>query len=94
MDDIRTEDSPNGGRYMIGEAGQQAMMTFSRASSKLVIIDHTEVPDQFRGQGIGVKLSLHAVEAARKGGWKIIPLCPFFKAQLERHPEWNDVISH
>jgi predicted GNAT family acetyltransferase len=94
MDAIRTEDSPNGGRYMIGEAGQQAVMTFSRASSKLVIVDHTEVPDQFRGQGVGVKLAQHAVEAARKGGWKIIPLCPFFRAQVQRHPEWNDIISH
>jgi uncharacterized protein len=94
MDDIRTEDSPKGGRYTFGEAGQQAIMTFSRASWKLIIIDHTEVPDIYRGQGIGAKLSLHAIEEARKGGWKIIPLCPFFKAQVERHPEWNDVISH
>jgi predicted GNAT family acetyltransferase len=33
------------------------------------------------------------VEAARTGGWKIIPLCPFFKAQAQRHPEWKDVVN-
>jgi predicted GNAT family acetyltransferase len=31
------------------------------------------------------------VSEARKGGWKIIPLCPFMKAQMDRHPDWNDV---
>jgi predicted GNAT family acetyltransferase len=92
--DIQSEDSPKGGRYSAGEPGQQAIMTFSRASPKLIIIDHTEVPDMYRGQGVGQELALHAVEEARKGGWKIIPLCPFFKAQVARHPDWQDIVAH
>ncbi len=44
--------------------------------------------------GVGRELAQHAVEAARAGGWKVIPLCPFFKAQLERHPDWQDIIAH
>jgi uncharacterized protein len=91
--DIKTDDGAKGGRYTTGEQGQEAIMTFSRASPKLIIIDHTEVPDAYRGQGVGAQLALHAIEAARAGGWKIIPLCPFFKAQAMRHPEWSDVIS-
>jgi predicted GNAT family acetyltransferase len=91
--DIRTEDSPKGGRYVTGETGAEAEMTFSRASPHLIIIDHTGVPDIYRGQGVGVKLAEFAVQAARAGGWKIIPLCPFFKAQVEKHPDWQDVIS-
>jgi predicted GNAT family acetyltransferase len=93
MSDIRTEDGPKGGRYAIGEVSQEAEMTFSRASPRLVIVDHTGVPDIYRGQGIGAKLAEHAIEEARMGGWKIIPLCPFMKAQVQRHPEWADVIS-
>lgn len=91
--DIREETGPSGGRYVTGEAGQEAEMTYSRASPKLIIIDHTAVPDLYRGQGVGQALALHAVEQARQGGWKIIPLCPFFKAQSLKHPEWQDVIS-
>ncbi|MBB1248626.1 MULTISPECIES: GNAT family N-acetyltransferase [unclassified Rhizobium] len=91
--DIRTEDGPKGGRYVTGEAGAEAEMSFSRASPRLIIIDHTGVPDIYRGQGVGAKLAEFAVEAARAGGWKIIPLCPFFKAQVERHPDWADIIS-
>ncbi len=68
-------------------------MTYSRASAHLIIIDHTGVPDALRGKGAGQALAAHAVEEARAGGWKIIPLCPFFKAQVGRHPEWADVIK-
>ena len=89
--DIRNEEGASGGRYAVEVEGHGAEMTYSRASPKLVIIDHTAVPDALRGKGVGQALALHAVEAARAGGWKIIPLCPFFKAQAQRHPEWHDV---
>lgn len=90
---ISDENGPTGGRYVARLEGVEAEMTFSRASPQLVIIDHTGVPDSLRGKGVGQALALHAVEAARAGGWKIIPLCPFFKAQAQRHPEWRDVVS-
>ena len=91
--DITLEETQSGGRYRTRIEGHEAVMTYSRASPKLIIIDHTEVADALRGKGAGQALALHAVEEARKGGWKIIPLCPFFYAQADRHPEWQDVIS-
>lgn len=90
---ITEENGPSGGRYIASLDGAEAEMTFSRASPQLIIIDHTGVPDSLRGKGVGQALALHAVEAARAGGWKIIPLCPFFKAQAQRHQEWRDVVS-
>ncbi|MDP2732457.1 MAG: GNAT family N-acetyltransferase [Hoeflea sp.] len=90
--DITDETGPSGGRYIARLDGFEAEMTFSRASPQLIIIDHTGVPDSLRGKGVGQALALHAVEAARAGGWKIIPLCPFFKAQARRHEEWRDVV--
>ncbi len=90
---IMREDRPSGGRYVATVEGHEAEITFSRASPKLVIVDHTGVPDALRGRGVGQALALHAIEDARAGGWKIMPLCPFFKAQVERHPDWRDVIS-
>jgi predicted GNAT family acetyltransferase len=90
---ITNEDNTSGGRYVAQLDGHQAEMTYSRTSPKLIIIDHTGVPDALRGKGVGQALAVHAVEEARQGGWKIFPLCPFFKAQSLRHEEWRDVVN-
>ncbi|CAK7257571.1 MULTISPECIES: GNAT family N-acetyltransferase [unclassified Shinella] len=91
--DITSEETGSKGRYSATVDGHEAEVTYSRASPKLVIVDHTGVPDALRGRGVGQALAAHAVEEARKGGWKIMPLCPFFRAQAMRHKEWHDVVN-
>jgi predicted GNAT family acetyltransferase len=81
---IELEDHGHKGRYE---------MTFTRSGESRLIIDHTGVPDAFRGQGIGAKLVARAVEDARAAGKTILPLCPFAAAQFKRHPEWADVLA-
>ncbi len=90
---ITREDGDDGkGRYVARADGRpEAEMTFVRAGADQIIIDHTDVPDALRGLGVGVKLVTRAVENARRDGFKIIPLCPFAKAQFDKHPEWADV---
>ncbi|MDW5314896.1 GNAT family N-acetyltransferase [Rhizobium sp. PL01] len=91
--DIKLEENGSHGRYSTTVEGHTGEMTYSRSSPTLIIIDHTAVPDALRGKGVGQALAAHAIDAARKGGWKIIPLCPFMRAQALRHPEWQDVIQ-
>jgi predicted GNAT family acetyltransferase len=91
--DVQREERRSGGRYTIVVDGHESEMTYSRASPQLIIIDHTAVHDALRGRGIGQVLVTRAVEDARREGYRIIPLCPFAKAQFERHPEWRDVVS-
>ena len=92
---ITLTETGSKGRYVTcpDPNGPEAELTFSRASDKLVILDHTGVPDEYRGQKIGVALVSRAVEDARKGGYKILPLCPFAAAQFRRHEEWADVLN-
>ena len=91
---IELEDRGSKGRYFLRSiAGEEAEMTFTKISEHLIIIDHTEVPDAFRGQGAGLRLVTRAVEDARATGKKIIPLCPFAAAQFRRHQEWADVLK-
>lgn len=89
---ITIEDNGSKGRYVYRADGHEAEMTFSRVGTSQIIIDHTGVPDAFRGQGVGVALVTRAVEDARASGIKIRPLCPFAAAQFRRHPEWHDVL--
>ena len=62
--------------------GPEAEMTYSVAGKGMIIIDHTEVPDVYRGQGVGLALVERAVEMAREQGKQILPLCPFAAARL------------
>lgn len=86
------EQGPAKGRY-VGRAPElpEAEMSYSRAGAQLLIIDHTGVPDGLRGKGVGQALVHRAVEDARAGGYRIMPLCPFAKAQFDKNPAYSDV---
>jgi len=90
---IKREDGPNGGRYVVVVNGDEAEMTYSRAGTSRIIIDHTGVPDSMRGMGVGRQLVEAAVKDARAEGFKIIPLCPFAKATLDKNTDWHDVVQ-
>jgi len=89
---VEREDGPSKGRYRLVVDGVEAEMTYSRAGTRQIIIDHTEVPAALRGRKVGERLVQQAIEDARLDGVTIIPLCPFAKAQIARHPEWEDVV--
>lgn len=91
--DIRLEETDSGGRYVTQMDGTEAELTFSKAGTGLIIIDHTGVPDALRGKGVGQELVQRAVDDARTAGKKIMPLCPFAAAQFRKHPEWSDLLS-
>ena len=94
LPEIELEDGATKGRYVLrGPDGAEAEMTFSKIGEHKIIIDHTGVPDVFRGQGVGARLVTRAVEDARAAGKTIIPLCPFAAAQFQRHKEWADVLA-
>ncbi len=91
-DNIRQEESGSKGSfYLEVEGSRKAEMTYSVAGSERIIIDHTDVDDSLRGQGVGLMLVEYAVEYVRKKGIKLLPLCPFTKATLLKHPEWKDM---
>jgi predicted GNAT family acetyltransferase len=92
---ITREDGPTSGRYVARADGidAEAELIYRPVEPKLIIADHTTVPDVFRGQGIGRLLATRMVEDARREGVKIVALCPFVKAERKKHPEWADVFQ-
>lgn len=92
VEPVGREDGSSKGRYQMVVDGHEAEMTYSRASETLVIIDHTDVPEALRGRRVGERMVRQAVDDARREGFAIIPLCPFAKAQIDRHHELQDVL--
>lgn len=84
-------DSAKGVFFVMQESKRAAEMTYVMSGSSVMIIDHTEVGPSLKGQGIGGQLVQAAVQYAREHGLKIMPLCPFAKADFAKHPEYDDI---
>ena len=66
--------------------GHRAELLYRRNGKRLVLI-HTEVPEQLEGHGIGGALVAAAIDRAVRDGMTVVPLCPFARGWLERHPD-------
>jgi len=81
------------GEFFIEKEGNVvAKMTYSKLGNTQMIVDHTEVSDDMRGEDLGKALVKAGVEYAREQGLKIIPLCPFAKSVIEKDPDLQDVL--
>ncbi|MEN0001441.1 MAG: N-acetyltransferase [Pseudomonadota bacterium] len=91
---IEREDDGKKGRYVMrAPGGVEAEMTYTWGKPDCIIIDHTDVPDVFRGKGVGVRLLKQLIADARATPFSVVPLCPFANAQFNRHPEFGDVLD-
>lgn len=86
-------EGTKGGFYVERDGEIIAEMTYSKAGEEKIIIDHTWVDDSLRGQGVAGRLVERGVEFARAESLKVIPLCSYTKARIEKHEELQDVLD-
>ena len=79
-------DDPDASRFELRADGWLAELVYRVRGKRLVLI-HTEVPLELEGRGIGGRLVTAAVDRAMRDGLTLVPLCPFARGWLERHPE-------
>jgi hypothetical protein len=90
---VKIEQNQNKGMALLIDEGKHAAeMTFSIAGPELIIIDHTDVNENYRGQGLGRQLLDALVEKARNEKFKILPLCPYARSEFEKDPTLRDVL--
>ncbi|WP_151958921.1 GNAT family N-acetyltransferase [Acinetobacter junii] len=91
---IKQSDNTKHGTFEIFDADVKAgEMAYTWAGDSMLIIDHTDVEDQFRGQGIGRQLLDALVAFAREREIKVIPLCPFSKSVFDKDQSIHDVLK-
>ncbi|ENV50293.1 MAG: GNAT family N-acetyltransferase [Acinetobacter junii] len=91
---IKQSDDTKHGTFEIFDADVKAgEMAYTWAGDSMLIIDHTDVEDQFRGQGIGRQLLDALVAFAREREIKVIPLCPFSKSVFDKDQSIHDVLK-
>jgi predicted GNAT family acetyltransferase len=79
--------------YVAGPKEPLAKMVYTMAATDKMIIEHTEVSEELKGQNVGNQLVKAAVDFAREHKIKIIPLCPFANSVFKRKSEFADVLA-
>lgn len=85
-------DNPARRRFELDVDGALAFIDYRR-EGRVVTLTHAEVPAALRGGGIGSALVRGTLLLAREQGERVVPLCPFVVAYLERHPEFRDLLA-
>jgi predicted GNAT family acetyltransferase len=81
------------GRFSIRLPEGEAELTYEEPRRGVLDLQHTFVPDDARGEGIGEALVEAAIAYARETGARIIPTCPFVRTWRRRHREHGELIA-
>ncbi len=92
-DEPSVEHDSAGGRFHIRYPEGEAELRYRRRGERTVVLVHTEVPESLKGRGIAGRLARAALDWARAGGYKVVAVCPFVKAYLDKHAEFADLIE-
>jgi predicted GNAT family acetyltransferase len=80
-------------RYFAEIDGHEAWIAFAPAGGHTLDFQHTQVAPELRGRGVADVLVRRALEDVRARGEQIVATCPFVKAFLARHPEYQSVVA-
>ena len=64
-----------------------------RAGPESITLVHTEVDPELEGRGLGSRLVHDVLEDIRARELRLVPVCPFVRSYLERHPEFADLVA-
>jgi predicted GNAT family acetyltransferase len=91
---VTVTDNPEQNRYEAAdESGVVAGFAAYEQREGLLIFTHTKVDDAFEGQGIGSELARGALDHARDTGLQVRPACPFVSDFIDKHPEYQDLLT-
>ena len=90
---IQHKGNDNKGIFFIEDEGEIiAEIVYAHGGDDLIIIEHTEVDKDLRGQNLGYELVNKTVEHARMHGLKVTPVCPFARAVFDKKADYRDVL--
>jgi predicted GNAT family acetyltransferase len=76
--------NPSEERWQVTRGDDVAFLSYMR-HEQLLYLTHTEVPNAFRGEGLGRHLVHAAMDFARAEALTVVPFCPFARKYLEQH---------
>jgi uncharacterized protein len=93
MSAIAIRDNPTGSRYELLIDDEVRGSIGYRARQNTVTLIHTEIDSELEGRGLGSRLVHDTLEDIRARGLRLVPVCPFVRSYLTRHPEYMDLVA-
>jgi predicted GNAT family acetyltransferase len=59
----------------------------------VITLSHTEVPEEFEGQGLGSQIVRGVLDIVRARGLKVVPACGFVAAFIRKNPKFQDLLA-
>lgn len=91
--ELRVSDNPDAGRYEVHLGSALAGFTDYHLQPGLITLMHTEIDPAFEGQGVGSRFVEAVLDDIRRRGMRVLPICPFVRAFIQRHPEYADLVG-
>ena len=85
-------DRPEQHRFEILTDGTVAGFGDYRLRGDSIMFTHTQVDEAYEGKGLGSVLVKHALDSARERGLGVLPLCPFVRSWIARHPDYVPLV--
>ena len=92
MADVEVHDNPSESRVEGRIDGALAGFAAYVDRDGARVFTHTEVEPAFEGHGVGSAIARGALDEARALGIGVVPLCPFVKGWIEKHPDYQDLV--
>ena len=88
----QVQDNRARSRFEMTVEGATAVAQY-KLDGDVLHLTHTIVPREVEGRGVGSRLIRGALDEARGRGLKVDPVCPFVRAYIERHSEYQDLLA-
>jgi predicted GNAT family acetyltransferase len=89
---IAVIDNAGAKRYEIQVDSEPAGLLQYRLRPELIELVHTEIDEEFEGQGLGSRLISFALDDARDRKLAVLPFCPFVNDYIRRHSQYVDLV--
>jgi uncharacterized protein len=86
-------DRPEDSRFELRDGDTLVGFARYHLRGRAIVFTHTQVSEEYEGQGAGSQLAREALDDARRRGLRVVALCPFIHSWIERHPDYADLVA-
>lgn len=91
---IEVFDDPEDHAYVITVDGERAGKAVYHIRGGRYFFVHTEIDPEYEGKRLGSQLVQFALEDVKLKEGSVVPICPFVRGYIKRHPDYDELIDH